>query len=37
MSILQFIIGFLYLTGAIEVMEDSPLWDCRIMGNMICG
>lgn len=25
------------MAGPVSITEDSPAWDCRTMGNRICG
>lgn len=37
MSVLLSIIAALVLAFGGTIDEDSPLWDCRTMGNQQCG
>ena len=28
---------YVVTTSGIIIMEDDPRWDCRVMGNRVCG
>lgn len=37
MPVIMSILAALVLAFGGTIYEDSPLWDCRTMGNQVCG